>query len=324
MNYQMFEEQVLNGVKERMPSCEIMKQTFLKNNGIERSAIVMIAGQEKMELNPACYLDDFWNRYTSGKSFEEVLDEICDYLKQARIGSRFPMQDFLSFAKMKGCIAYRLINTKANEALLETIPHVSFLDLSIVFYCVLDLFSDGNATTTITNEVMQLWKTTTEELMTIAAKNTPRILPCRVKDMDEVIREIFVQEMMAKYGDTNRLREDEESVDLDALADEMMEEFEKQQNRLRMYVMTNSSRMNGASCILYQGFLNRLSKKLECDFIILPSSIHEVILLPERNGCVPEEYNDLVAEINQKAVEPGEVLSDHIYFYRRKDNCVSM
>lgn len=324
MNYQMFEEQVMRAVKERMPACEIVKQTFLKNNGIERAAIVLVAGQEKLELNPACYLDDFWNLYTNGRSFDEVLDEICEYLEQAKTDSRFPMQEFLSYEKMKGRIAFRLINTKENESLLKTIPNVPFLDLSIVFYCVLDLFSDGNATTTVTNEVMRLWKTTTEELMAVAAKNTPRILPCRVKDMDEVIREIFVQEMMAKYGDANCLREDAESVDLDELADEMMEEFEKQQNRLRMYVMTNEVRMNGASCILYQGFLNRLSKKLECDFIILPSSIHEVILLPERNGCVPEEYNDLVAEINQKAVEPGEVLSDHVYFYRRKDNCVSM
>lgn len=58
----------------------------------------------------------------------------------------------------------------------------------------------------------------------------------------------------------------------------------------------------------------KLQKKHGVDKLVcLPSSVHEMIILPyEENGDM-EVLNNMVAEINQNEVEPEERLTDRAY-----------
>ena len=112
-----------------------------------------------------------------------------------------------------------------------------------------------------------------------AYENTGKLLPYELKTMKAVIQEL-----------TDTESEDKEDV---------------------MYVLSNRSRSYGAAAILYKGRLEGIGE-------YLPSSVHEVIIIPQSAAPGQEELSDLVTEINTTQVDAEEVLSNHAYYYDRK------
>lgn len=82
-----------------------------------------------------------------------------------------------------------------------------------------------------------------------------------------------------------------------------------------MYVATNEQCSLGAAVMRYPDFREKVRGMIRGDFYILPSSIHEVILVPESFGLEPERMQEMVKEINQTGVAPEEVLSDSVYYF---------
>ena len=82
-----------------------------------------------------------------------------------------------------------------------------------------------------------------------------------------------------------------------------------------MYVATNEQCSLGAAVMRYPDFWEKVRGMIRGDFYILPSSIHEVILVPESFGLEPERMQEMVKEINQIGVAPEEVLSDSVYYF---------
>lgn len=81
-----------------------------------------------------------------------------------------------------------------------------------------------------------------------------------------------------------------------------------------MYVLTNAEKMNGAAAILDSKTMEGISEKLGGDFVIIPSSIHEVIILP-LNTADTDTLNGMVNDVNASEVAPLDVLSNHVYKY---------
>ena len=92
----------------------------------------------------------------------------------------------------------------------------------------------------------------------------------------------------------------------------------------QMKVLSNTRRIEGAVCILYPGVLESLAREEGHDLYILPSSIHEVILLPDTGAPSAEELKRMVREVNDTQVAPEEVLSYSLYRYRRTDGRVTI
>ena len=74
--------------------------------------------------------------------------------------------------------------------------------------------------------------------------------------------------------------------------------------------------------MLYPRVLKEFAESLGEDLIILPSSIHEVLLTPSNVSLPPEELNEMVQAINQSDVPAEERLSDHIYYFSRIQGCL--
>ena len=91
-----------------------------------------------------------------------------------------------------------------------------------------------------------------------------------------------------------------------------------------MYVLTNQNKLNGASCILYEHLLEHFADRLCCDLYILPSSIHEVILIPATSDTSYQELSQMVQEVNDTQVSPEEILSDHVYYFSRSSGSIRM
>ena len=86
----------------------------------------------------------------------------------------------------------------------------------------------------------------------------------------------------------------------------------------KMYVLTNLLKRYGAAALLYPGTLKKAGEVLGSDFAILPSSIHEVLLLPDDKAQNYDFYRQMVSEVNRTQVDPEEVLSFNLYRYDRE------
>ena len=80
--------------------------------------------------------------------------------------------------------------------------------------------------------------------------------------------------------------------------------------------------MNGAACLLYDDLLKDFSEKHASDFYILPSSVHEVLLLPAEGRKEDESLSAMVREVNRTQLSAEEFLSDHVYYYSRKEHAL--
>lgn len=86
-----------------------------------------------------------------------------------------------------------------------------------------------------------------------------------------------------------------------------------------MYIVTNSMRSFGAAVMIYDGVLKQIRAMLGENFYVLPSSVHEIILIPESYGMERSHLQEMVKEINRTEVENEEILSDNVYYYSGKE-----
>jgi hypothetical protein len=205
------------------------------------------------------------------------------------------MSFFRNYEKVSPKVCYKLINREKNRALLERIPHIDFLDLSICFFYAYEDNVLGKGSITIYNSHMEMWNCTTEMLFQLAKKNTQRLFPWKLYSMWELVG--------------SRELEEEETV---------------LPGEIPMRVLTNRQKAQGAACMIYPGILERLALEAEENLYIIPSSIHEVILMPESQMDSPELMQDIIREVNGAHIEPEEILSDHLYFYDRLKNRVEI
>ena len=91
-----------------------------------------------------------------------------------------------------------------------------------------------------------------------------------------------------------------------------------------MYVLSNQKRVFGAAGLLYDRVLSDAGVRLEDDFYVLPSSVHEVILVPDHVAGSEKELRIMVHEVNHTQVEPEEILSESVYHYDRKKHSLSI
>ena len=92
----------------------------------------------------------------------------------------------------------------------------------------------------------------------------------------------------------------------------------------KMLVLSNPSFLNGAASLFYENCMDRISEAVGGDFVILPSSVHELIVLKDDGSL---DYNDLaetVRNVNRTMVKPSEFLSDHVYRYDAQEHSFSV
>lgn len=220
------------------------------------------------------------------------LDGLC-------LGKQMCPSQFDRFDTAKRNIAFKLIHAASNRELLEDVPYVPFYDLALVFYLFLDSDESCQMTALIHKTHQSVWKISTQELYRLAHINTPRLFPAVIRSIEDVLREIVPQNQDDDFKEENP---------------------EKKEGLIPLYVLTNKAGLHGACCILYDGVLKNFADQLGKDLVILPSSIHEVILLPKDENLCPQDLSHIVSEINQTEVSVEERLSNQIYLYTRDGN----
>ena len=256
----MVYEAFLNTLKEEAAQAlgegyTLSLRKIQKNNGLLLDGLCI--SRAGSPVAPAIYLNACYEQYLRGRPMEHILREILNLYREHEASPGLDCTDLLNFEAMQARIFFRLINREANASMLESMPHLPWLDLALVFCLCLKEDDSGLMTACIYHDHLEAWSISQEELRLLAMKNTPRHFPPVITNMS-----CFLE------NDTpsgpGPLKRRQSTVPASPL-----------------YVLTNTSGIHGASCLLYPQVLKNFAEGVERDLIILPSSIHEVLLLPK-------------------------------------------
>lgn len=291
-----------------------------KNNGVVYQGFSIIENEEKPA--PTIYLETIYGYYKKGVSFMELADYIWKMYEENANRQVFCVEEFTKFDIAKKRIMYKIVNAERNENLLQEIPHILFLDLAIVFYYLLE-----DASILIRNEHVKDWGVDIQELFQLAKMNTPSELPFELSNIQELMHELL--EKQIRNDVEHRIFDDscDNAMQRENCIRDIMDEIENIQKKEEhlsgksmMYVLSNKRRFLGAACILYPDVMRCFANLIDRNFYVLPSSVHEVILLPDMGECNPNVLRNMVMEVNETEVEEAEFLSDNVYYYNRNED----
>lgn len=273
---------------------------LLKNNDTKRYAILL----KKIEgtVSPTIYLDNFYSEFEHGRT---TISETASHIYEQMHDFEDKIEAYQEFsAELSDCsnkITYRLVPKERNKQFLESVPHLPFLNMAVVFYIIHHVSKEGMESICVTNELAGKWGLSAKSLYIIAEKNTPILLPPVIDTMEHTL-ELLMGEIncaIEPAGDSNK--------------------------PIPMHIMTNKYQINGASVLLYHGLLDGLAEKLGTDLYVIPSSIHELIIMPAEDGSLSlSKLSDMVKEINENHVKEEEILSDCAYYYDHKEKSFYM
>lgn len=261
---------------------EVLQRTVTKNNGVNLTGFM--AKKEGINAYPTIYIDDIYRYDITSEEIEYEAMKLANALRKAGLNKRFDIEAFECYEKISKSIAFKLIDAERNKDLLPDVPHRRFHNLAIVYYCMMDCEDLGNrGFILIRNEHLDMWNMEEESLYEDVLNNMDNLLPASMMNMKELIDEIAGKNIM--------------------------------EQECTMYVLTNEFKTFGAAVLLYKGFLEKVSKKIGGSFYILPSSVHEVIALPESSGTDVRAMLDVVTSVNAYELKEEEILADSVYFY---------
>ena len=261
------------------------------NNGTTHIALILYKNGEK--LHPQIYLERFFEDYKRGKTMKEILQDVMttyeEALKNINPDSLSGIEDW---EQVKGRLAFRLLSKERNKETLENYVYKEFLDLAaIVTFCA-EIDEQGVKAIRVTHDLAERWNVSEEEILQAAEENTEALFPVRMES---------ILDTLCRVADISR--------------DDLPEEVLAEEDSPQIMVLTNYLGVNGATVLLYDSILKQIYEKLGGKFIILPCSIHEVIVMPSDSAPHAADYQKMVEQINRSAVKEEEILSDSVYLY---------
>jgi len=305
MKYKEFMAGVKEALERKLPerkaSVEI-NRIVKSNDRVKDSISIIVPGRAS---SPTVYLNDFYEWHMKGGTIEEISDKILEIFDHSMKDVPEEFLRFDRFEEAKPNITLKVLNTAINEAYLADTARVEYLDLSVVFYCTAIVGVQRHVfCSKISKELMEKWGIDEHTLYDLARRNTPRLLGVYLREVKDVIMEML------------------EGTD-DPARDSLLWALEDDE-RSPMYILSNYTRNSGAGNMFAEGILQSLAEQLGDDLYLIPSSVHEVLVIPVNSRLTREEVDAMVADVNRTVLRPEDILSDHVYIYRRHEDRIVM
>jgi len=293
-----FCEDMVEAVQQLL-GCQYQVEHILcqKNNGSKKDGLLI--KKEGSNVAPSYHLAPMYEQFKRGYSIMELSrDLVKEYLHSEEEHGKVADEwsNLSDRSHVLNNVVYRVVNRDLNKGLLETIPYSPIdEDLVKIFYVTAVQSNQFRGTMTITDSFMDSLGLTLAELEEYAEENTPNLLKPSFKTMGSML-----SSLCSEYEDT--------------------------ETEASMWVLTNESKMYGASTIFYDGLMESISELLGSDLYIIPSSLHEVILmkapLPQFEGFMQSQIRSINSDSSIMSRE--DVLSDKLYYYKRHSNLISV
>lgn len=283
LNKKEFELYVLKEAMDIVsPEIKVEQKKIMKNNGPQLGIVL-----QKDEIGAVIYPDRMYEDYKNGSEKEKIVREAVNHavdFMESKISNTKPDDNPLVIAekirdyeRVKQSLQPRLINFDRNRSAMKQIPHEKYLDMAIIAVIDYEQYQIK-----VTQPLAKLWGKSDKEILDQAWQNYRETNPIVGMEMNALLRQMGM-----------------DVPDMD---------------NVRMGVLSTKKGGNGAIAMADQELLQNIYQQVG-SFYILPSSIHEVILVQPVETCTPKELETMVREINSAYVNPDEVLSDHVYQY---------
>ena len=277
-----------------------------RNDVIRKSLCVRMKGGS---IGANLYEDDLERkREALNGDLEKLADYVTEVIRKNLDDSEFPdkvkkdLEGLRDYSVAKDLVLCHLVSKKGNEEYLRNLVSIPFLDLAICFYFIVGSDREQGKLS-VTKELFNGWNVSTSELLERARANTQARLPHCIVSMYDFLVSVMGTDPFGKF----------------------MNEPEPPEECGCMYVLTNAEKMLGSAVILYPGLMKSVSEKIGFEEIaILPSSVHECILILKAAAPDADYLRGMVRETNESSVPPDEILSNSVYLYSAKTDEISI
>ena len=294
MNFEEFKEELTKEIGKELyergvGDCELETKKMDKmNTSYEALTIKPEGASVGISLN----VDELYKNYDNGKSFGSIVKHVAE-LAVARLeeAPNFDVDSFNDYNKMKHTLSMEVVSTERNAEILQNVPHKDIEDMAVVYR--FQVVSEGAdvGSILVTNQMLDNYGISAEQLHEDAVRNAPEIKPLVIQGMGEVLAKQMGVE------------------DLEMLGLNIPPEQEQ------MFVASVEGNVHGAGVIAYEDFMEKASERVGGSFFILPSSIHEILIIPDNGNFDLKTLENMVREVNATTVDPADKLTDSVYHY---------
>ena len=301
MSFEEFTKVVVDEIKEWLPKsfeeAEVKVQVITKNNDTKLTGLNIKCAHSN--IVPTIYLEQFFDSYENGEEMSTILRRIAEIRVENANEDMIDVNAITDFERAKENIMPRLVGAEFNKEVLSGRPHVLIEDLAVIFTVDLASTDEGYMGAGVTDGLAESWGKDANELFEIAISNLQKKNTGIFLTMNEIMgKELYPQVLEQCDGDAERAQE---------LLDGMLPKDDM------MYVLTKQDKQYGAALLLDKNMMERVIERVGADFYILPSSLHEVIIVPAKESVDEDYLRAMVREVNATQVSPSERLSNNIY-----------
>ena len=308
MNFEEFINTIKDTIKEYLPEdYRDAEVNILENRKLNTNYTGLTVTREGDTLAPTINLNNLFDSYSKHPehSITAVMQEVASVIQHTP--ETFDIGRIMDYDRVKKNLFMRLSAAEKNKDLLEHAPHIRKEDLAITFHIMLDQSDKGTATTMINDNMMEAYGIDLDQLYQDALLNSPVIWPAQIENMGEALSRMMIEDMKSAGAPPEVIQE--------------MEKDLKESNKDNpMTIITNDRLVDGASAIFYPGVMDLVGERMQGDYFILPSSVHETLVVPDDGGVSLQELTDMVKEVNMTQVSPEDQLTDQVYHYDIADH----
>lgn len=301
--FEEFVENVKDRIKDYLPGkYEDAVIEVSRHEKINESYLGMCVWTRGNAASPILNLEMYYALCQGGLTgMEDVIRRMADIVQENTIPVDLSL--VTDYGRTKENLFIRVCDAGRNGELLKNIPHTRIDDLAVTYHILRSIDAGGMSSMTVTSQMMADLGITKEQLHQDAIENSPRLFPPMIENIGTMLR-LF--EMKAAGLEEEDISEIRKTMDQDM--------------QIPMLVVTNREQINGASALFYPGILDQVGEMMGEGYFILPSSVHEWIIVPDREGFDANEMQVMIMDANQNAVTPDIQLGDEAYHYDPKEH----
>ena len=297
MDYESFKTDLMDLVSKEVKDREL-KDISLKYDTIDSpdgmtERLMVSVGESKMSM--AFRLRDIFRDVENGEPMDKATCKIVNTIEENISVIKTKEDDVKSFVtdyeKVKDHTFLRLI--PGDSPVLKTTPHRKIEDMALVVNIHLDDFSDenGKSVVVVSKPLMEMYGIDEAKLFADAEKNSLANEPLVLTPLVDMIQHLISGEDLPDPEDVG----------------------------IVTYIATNKSGFQGASVLAYPDFAEKAAKTMGGSYYMLPSSVHEFILIKDDGRQNARELNKMVRNVNETVLEARDFLSDQCYHYDAKE-----
>jgi len=290
LSFEAFVECIKDTIKAYLPESFADAEVIVERmNTVNKSYLSLRVKNPGQTVVPSISLDAAYRDYCREGSLSQSLTSIAG---QVQSSPDIQTDWILDYNQVKEKLFIRVSNTEENREALSSMPFTDVDGIAITYHIVFDRVSDLDGSVPVTNNLLRAYGISKEELHHDAVKSAEKLFPAKVTGLYEMLKDLAPKDAASYRA----------GIDYPT-------------------VLTNTTGTFGAAAMFYPGTLDKIADVLGSDLVILPSSVHEVLLMRDDDAINLDYLQETVESINHTVVAPEERLSDFVYHYD-KDRCV--